>query len=172
MNSNFYREDVAVKEDPANVLEHLHNTLQLDKKRIDDRKIKTSIHCVVANLVYHESSILIEHFSNRYQVSPYRSFKTERKVIILLHDLGYVDIYRGLSNAEFKKLRDSGLDMSEHLENGKHRRSSMWLTNKGKEYFAGVKAEVMLVVRRRKNKDFENKKSKKKYDYFPFLGDA
>lgn len=170
MTTNFFGEDLEVKVDRTNLLAELENTLPFNKKRIDAAKIKTSIHLVVANLVhYRESSVHFEHFSNRYKVSPHRSFKTERRFIELLKSFGYLDYYRALSNKEFKKLKDSGHDMSEHMENGKHRLSSMWLTDKGKDYFSGVVAGLQLITRRRKRKI--TKKKRREYDYFPFQED-
>lgn len=168
MKKKFFREDIAV-EDKYRVVKDLYQTLPINKKRIDVAKIKMSIHLVVANLVFHEDSILIEHFSNRYKVSPHRSFKTERRVILLLKELGYLNVYRGLSNKALNDLRVSGQDVSMHIENGKNRLSSMWLTDKGKEYFTGVDASLELVTRRKKIK--ATKTNKKRYEYFPFQAD-
>lgn len=166
MKKNFFREDVAVKEDRFNVI----RDLSLPSKRIDAAKLRVAIYLVIANLNFYKDSILIEHFSNRYKVSPHRSFKTERKVIERLHALGYVEYYRALSNVEFKKLKDSGHDMSEHIENGKHRLSEMWLTDKGKSFFSGVKTGVQLVTRRTRMKQLEDGKSKVYYCH-PFRED-
>lgn len=169
MKVNFFIEDIVVTEDRFNVVKDLINSLPLNKKRIDAATRATSIELVVANLVYHEGSVLIEHFSNRYKVSSYRSYKTERRVIKLLKMLGYVDYYKALSNKALKDLEDSGQDVSMHKENGKNKRSRMWLTEKGREYFAHVSADLRLVTRRKKRKGA--KKNKKEYDYFPFQED-
>jgi hypothetical protein len=173
---NYFREDVAV-EDINNVVKELIGILKLRKNIQDPSKIETSIYFVVANLVFHkdceDKEILIQHFSKRYKVSPHRSFYTELRVIKKLEEFGFVEIYRAKSNKAIKELKDAGEDVSMHQENGKNRLSSMSLTDKGKEYFAGVSASVELVTRRKKIKAFTKGKSrsKERYDYYPFQAD-
>ena len=126
---------------------------------------RSSIEIILVNLLHANGAVRID-FSNRYKVSPHRSYTAERKVIEWLRSKEYIHLHKALSYVALKALKDQGKDVGMHYEDGIRRQSCIWLSDAGKQYLGNTLVQERLVIKRKKVK--ATKTTKKRYDYYRF----
>lgn len=161
--SQHFREDLVLKNN--SIVGELQKVIPLGRQ-VKKPLARISIEIILANLLHANGAVRID-FSNRYKVSPHRSYTAERKVIVWLESKEYIHLYKAPSNPALKALKDQGQDVTMHYENGIRRQSCIWLSDAGKQYLGNIQVQEMLVVRRKHIK--ATKKAKERYDYYPFL---